>query len=70
MYIGGGAYPITKGPNPLWIYDVGADNWEDPTPDGGPSGNHFGTNVAVMSCDSRKDRVYLSRERLSRNTGP
>jgi hypothetical protein len=63
MYIGGGAYPTAKGPNALWIYDIGADRWVDPAPHGGPGGNQFGTNVAVMSCDSRKDRIYLFRYR-------
>ena len=63
MYIGGGAYPIAKGPNPLWIYEVDADRWLEPMPNGVPGGNHFGTNVAMMSCDSRKDRVYLFRYR-------
>ena len=63
MYIGGGAYPVARGPNALWIYEVGAHRWADPKPNGVPGSNHFGTNVAIMACDSRKDRVYLFRYR-------
>jgi len=65
LYIGGGSYPVTQGPNALWVYDIDANRWVDPAPDGAPGGNHFGTNVAIMACDSRKDRVYLFRYRGS-----
>ena len=61
IYIGGGAYPVAKGPNGLWIFDVAAGSWIDPKPAGSPAGNHYGTNVAVMTCDPRTDRVYLFR---------
>ncbi len=61
IYIGGGAYPVAKGPNGLWIFDVATDNWVDLGPAGSPAGNHFGTNVAVMTCDPRVDRVHLFR---------
>ena len=61
IYIGGGNYPVAKGPNGLWIFDVAAGRWIDPKPAGSPAGNHFGTNVAVMTCDPRTDRVYLFR---------
>ena len=61
IYIGGGAYPVAKGPNGLWIFDVATGNWVDPGPAGSPAGNHFGTNVAVMTCDPRVDRVHLFR---------
>ena len=63
VYIGGGNYPVAKGRNALWIYDVPAGRWSDPAPSGSPGSNHFGTNVAIMACDSRKDRVYLFRHR-------
>lgn len=61
IYIGGGAYPVAKGANGLWIFDVATATWIDPKPSGSPAGNHFGTNMAVMTCDPRTDRVYLFR---------
>lgn len=61
VYIGGGAYPVAKGNNALWIYEIQTERWVDPSPLGSGGGNHYGTNVAVMACDSRKDRVYLFR---------
>lgn len=63
IYIGGGNYPIAKGDNALWIYDVKTDTWVDPKPAGSPAGNHYGTNVAVMTCDPRTDSVYLFRHK-------
>ncbi len=63
IYIGGGYYPVAKGDNGLWIYDVKTDTWLDPKPAGSPAGNHFGTNMAVMTCDPRTDSVYLFRRK-------
>lgn len=61
IYLGGGAYPVAKGPNALWIFDVATNRWIDPKPSGSPAGNHYGTNLAVMTCDPRTDSVYLFR---------
>jgi hypothetical protein len=63
VYLGGGEYPVAKGPNAFWIYDVRENRWVDPRPEGAPGGNHFGANIAVMTCDIEKDRVYLFRHR-------
>lgn len=61
IYIGGGAYPVAKGDNGLWIFDVASRRWIDPKPAGSPAGNHYATNMAVMTCDPRTDSVYLFR---------
>ena len=61
IYVGGGGYPVAKGDNALWIYDVAGNRWIDPRPAGSPGGNHFGTNVAILNCDSAIDRVVLIR---------
>lgn len=61
IYMGGGAYPVAKGPNALWVFDVPARRWVDPKPAGSPAGNHYGTNTAVMTCDTQTDRVHLFR---------
>ncbi len=66
VYIGGGAYPVAPGPNALWIYEVAANRWMDPSPAGSPGGNHFGTNVALMLCDAAADRVLVVRHQGSR----
>ena len=63
LYIGGGIYPVAKGPNAFWIYDASADMWVDPKPAGSPGANHFGTNEAVMTCDTARDRVMLFRHK-------
>lgn len=68
IYIGGGAYPVAKGENGLWIFDVASSRWIDPKPSGSPAGNHYGTNMAVMICDPRTDSVYLYR-RSGENRG-
>ncbi|CAN0449597.1 unnamed protein product [Discosporangium mesarthrocarpum] len=68
IYMGGGAYPAAKGENALWIFDVKSSRWVDPKPAGSPAGKHFGTNVAVMTCDPRTDSVYLFR-RSGENRG-
>lgn len=66
IYMGGGNYPVAKGPNAFWIFDVASGNWIDPKPAGSPGGNSYGTNLAVMTCDTRKDRVYVFRHRSER----
>jgi hypothetical protein len=63
IYMGGGNYPVAKGPNGLWIFDVASGRWVDPKPAGSPGGNNYGTNLAVMTCDPQKDRVYVFRHR-------
>ncbi|MEX2455481.1 MAG: hypothetical protein WD470_12300 [Rhodospirillaceae bacterium] len=61
VYVGGGNYPVAPGANALWIYDVRDDRWVDPKPRGTSGGNHFGTNVALLHCDTAADRVLLVR---------
>lgn len=63
VYIGGGAYPVAPGPNALWYYDVRKNQWVDPRPHGMPGTNAYGTNIAIMACDTTSDRVYLFRHR-------
>lgn len=63
IYIGGGAYPVASGPNALWYYQVDENRWVDPRPTGSPGGNSYGTNFAVMTCDTNRDRVHLLRHR-------
>ena len=61
IYIGGGNYPIAGGDNALWIFDVASGDWIDPKPSGSSGGNHFGTNIAILNCDTVNDRVVLFR---------
>ena len=63
IYIGGGQYPVAGGSNALWIFDARTERWIDPKPAGSPGGNSYGTNVAVMNCDAKADRVVLIRHR-------
>lgn len=63
LYMGGGVYPETKGPNALWIYDVKANRWIDPAPKGSPGSVFFNTNAAVMNCDLAADAVLIFRRR-------
>ncbi len=65
IYIGGGKYPVAESSNALWIFDAKAERWIDPRPAGSPGGNSYGTNVAIMNCDSSADRVVLIRHRES-----
>ncbi|MGB0629143.1 MAG: hypothetical protein ACPGRZ_00480 [Alphaproteobacteria bacterium] len=66
MYIGGGSYPVAKGSNAFWIYDTKNDHWIDPAPTGSPGGNSFNTNIAVMTCETRNDRVLVFRHAQGR----
>jgi hypothetical protein len=61
IYIGGGKYPEAKGSNALWIFDIRTERWIDPNPAGSPGGVSYGTNVAIMNCDAKADRVVLIR---------
>ncbi|MFT5488121.1 MAG: hypothetical protein ACI9JL_001462 [Paracoccaceae bacterium] len=61
IFIGGGNYPVAKGRNALWAFDVKSNRWVDPKPEGSPAANHYGTNTAVMTCDPQTDRVHLFR---------
>jgi hypothetical protein len=63
IYIGGGQYPVAGGRNALWIFDAKTERWIDPGPAGSPGGNSYGTNVAIMNCDARADKVVLIRHR-------
>lgn len=66
MYIGGGSYPVAPGPNALWIFDLKNNRWIDPAPTGSPGGNIYNTNVAVMTCETRNDRVLVFRHNAGR----
>ena len=61
LYIGGGSYPVAQGDNAFWVFEIKTERWLNPAPSGSPGGNEYGSNFAMMSCDSRKDRVYLFR---------
>jgi hypothetical protein len=65
IYVGGGSYPVAKGPSAFWIYDVAADTWIDPQPGGSPCGgsNSYNTNVATMTYDAANDVVILNRHK-------
>lgn len=61
IYVGGGGYPVAKGPSAFWYYDLKTNAWVDPQPKGNPCGgdNHYGTNRAAMNYDSANDAVVL-----------
>ena len=62
IYIGGGQYPITPGPNALWIYDIRENKWIDPKPKGSPAGDKvYSTAVTQMHYDTVSDTVLLFR---------
>jgi hypothetical protein len=62
IYLGGGSYPVAKGPNALWIYDLKANVWIDPRPRGKPGGsNSYATNYATLTYDTAADVVLLNR---------
>ena len=66
LYLGGGSYPVAKGPNALWIYDIDGDRFIDPGPRGDPGGNGYGTNGAMLFCDLARDLVLLVRHKGKR----
>ena len=61
IYIGGGYYPVSKGPHAFWCYDLKTNTWVDLKPEGKPcSGcNRYGPNHAIMNYDSANDVVVL-----------
>jgi hypothetical protein len=61
--MGGGSYPVAKGPNALWIYDIKTNAWIDPRPEGKPcaGSNSYATNIATMTYDSAADLVLVNR---------
>jgi hypothetical protein len=63
IYLGGGSYPVAKGNNALWIWDVKTDSWVDPKPKGKPcnGSNSYASNIAAMHYDSASDIVLLFR---------
>lgn len=63
IYIGGGSYPVAKGPNAFWIYDLEANRWIDPKPRGSPGGNSYATDYAMMHCDLANDVVLIVRHK-------
>lgn len=63
IYLGGGNFPVAPGPNALWIFDVAANSWVNPQPEGSPGGNSYGTNDALLHCDLTNDVVVLIRHK-------
>jgi hypothetical protein len=63
IYMGGGSYPVAKGANALWIYDLKTNTWMDPRPKGKPckGSNSYATNYATMNYDAAADVVLLNR---------
>ena len=63
IYLGGGSYPVAKGDNALWIWDVETSSRIDPKPKGKPcnGSNSYATNIAAMHYDSASDIVLLFR---------
>jgi len=63
IYLGGGSYPVSKGDNALWIWDVKTNSWVDPKPAGKPcsGSNSYATNIAAMHYDSANDVVLVFR---------
>jgi len=63
IYLGGGSYPVARGDNALWIWDVKTNSWVDPKPKGKPcnGSNSYATNIAVMHYDSASDTVLVYR---------
>lgn len=61
IYVGGGKYPVSKGPNALWIFDIDKRRWVDPKPEGSPGSKYYGTNEALLHCDLVNDVVVLIR---------
>jgi hypothetical protein len=69
IYIGGGYYPVSKGPNAFWCYDLKANRWVDLKPKGKPCKgcNRYGPNHAIMSYDAANDVVVLIFHRWQMN---
>ena len=75
--IGGGAYPIAPDDgHAFWIYDLKANRWVDPRPEGKPchGSNSYSTLNALMAYDAAHDTVLLLRhsshyEEDDRHTG-
>jgi hypothetical protein len=63
IYFGGGSYPVTKGPNALWIYGIDGNRFVDPKPRRDPGGNSYVTNYAILHCNLAHDVVLLVRHK-------
>ena len=63
IYLGGGSYPVAKGDNALWIWDVKTSSWMDPKPNGKPcnGSNSYATNIVAMHYDLASDTVLVFR---------
>jgi hypothetical protein len=61
IYIGGGYYPVSKGPHAFWCYDLKTNTWVDLQPKGKPCKgcNRYGPNHAIMNYDAANDVVVL-----------
>jgi hypothetical protein len=61
IYIGGGYYPVSKGPHAFWCYDLKTNTWIDLQPKGKPclGCKRYGPNHAIMNYDSANDVVIL-----------
>jgi hypothetical protein len=62
IYIGGGSYPTApKETHAFWVYDLKADRWIDPRPEGAPcqGSNGYATIHAAMVYDTANDVVLL-----------
>ena len=71
VYLGGGSYPVAKGENALWIFDVKNSTWIDPKPTGTPCGgsNSYNTNTSAMHYDTAADAVVLVRQGSAEQRG-
>jgi hypothetical protein len=61
VYLGGGYYPVSKGPHAFWCFDLRTNTWIDLQPKGKPCKgcNRFGPNHAIMNYDVANDVVLL-----------
>jgi hypothetical protein len=61
IYLGGGYYPVAKGPHAFWCYDLRTNTWIDLEPKGNPCKGckRYGPNHAIMNYDTANDVVVL-----------
>jgi hypothetical protein len=69
IYIGGGYYPVAKGPHAFWCYDLRTNTWIDLEPKGKPCKGckRYGPNHAMMNYDAANDIVVLIFHRWQMN---
>ena len=69
IYIGGGYYPVAKGPHAFWCYHLRTNTWIDLEPKGKPCKGckRYGPNHAIMNYDSSNDVVVLIFHRWQMN---